>query len=115
MGTGGAEEAKICRAAAGRQAVADITFVAKRKTSVEKINNIFRRAAKSPRWKGILAVTEQQLVSSDIVGDPHASIVDLSFTRVVGGDLVKVLAWYDNEYGYAAMLVKHVARAAAAR
>lgn len=93
--------------------LADITLVAKRKTSVEEVNNIFRRAAKSPRWKGILAVTDKQLVSSDIVGEPYASIVDLSFTRVVDGDLVKVLAWYDNEYGYAATLVTHVARAAA--
>lgn len=95
--------------------IADITFVAKRKTSVEEVNNIFRRAAKSPKWKGILAVTDDQLVSSDILGEPYASIVDLSFTKVVDGDLVKVLAWYDNEYGYAAMLVKHVSRAAALR
>ena len=93
--------------------VADITFVAKRKTSVEEINDIFRRAAKSPRWKGILAVTEDQVVSSDIICEPYGAIVDLSCTKVVGGDLVKILSWYDNEYGYAAMLVKHVIRAAA--
>jgi glyceraldehyde 3-phosphate dehydrogenase len=95
--------------------VADVTFLAKRKTSVEEINNIFRRAAKSPKWKGILTVTDDQLVSSDIIGEPYGAIVDLSFTKVVGGNLVKVLAWYDNEYGYAAMLVKHVVRALARR
>ena len=95
--------------------VADITFVAKRKTSVEEVNSIFRKAAKSPKWKGILAVTDDQLVSSDIVGEPYGAIVDLSFTKVVDHDLVKVLAWYDNEYGYAAMLVKHVSRAVALR
>lgn len=95
--------------------LADITFLAQRKTSVEEINRIFRRAAKSPRWKGILAVTEEQLVSSDIVGQPYGAIVDLSFTKVVDHDLVKVLAWYDNEMGYAAMLLKHVTRAASLR
>jgi len=95
--------------------VADITFLAKRKTSVEEVNSIFRRAAKSPKWRGILTVTEDQVVSSDIVGEPYASIVDLSFTKVVDGDLVKVLSWYDNEMGYAAMLVKHVARAVSLR
>lgn len=95
--------------------VADITFLAKRKTSVEEINSIFRRAAKSPKWKGILAVTDEQLVSSDIVGEPYGAIMDLTFTKVVDHDLVKVLAWYDNEYGYAAMLLKHVVRAVRAR
>ncbi|MFH0806340.1 MAG: type I glyceraldehyde-3-phosphate dehydrogenase [Candidatus Brennerbacteria bacterium] len=95
--------------------IADITFLAKRKTSVEEINNIFRRAAKSPKWKGILAVTDAQVVSSDIVKEPYGAIVDLAFTKVVDQDLVKVLAWYDNEYGYAAMLLKHVVRALARR
>ncbi len=85
----------------------DFTFVAERKTSVEEINDIFRKAAGEPRWKGILAVTDEQLVSSDVVGNPHGSIVDLSFTKVVDGDLVKVLAWYDNEWGYCATLLQH--------
>jgi glyceraldehyde 3-phosphate dehydrogenase len=91
----------------------DITFVAKRKTSVEEINEIFRKAAKDPRWQGILKVTDDQLVSSDIVGMPYGAIVDLGFTNVVDGDLVKVLSWYDNEYGYVSTLVRHVAAAAA--
>ena len=88
--------------------IADITFVAKRKTSEEEINDIFRQAAASPRWKGILAVTEDQIVSSDIIGEPYGAIVDLKFTKVIDGDLVKVLSWYDNEWGYVATLIKHV-------
>ncbi|KKU91421.1 MAG: Glyceraldehyde-3-phosphate dehydrogenase [Candidatus Jorgensenbacteria bacterium GW2011_GWA1_48_11] len=88
--------------------IADITFVAKRKTSVEEINDIFRASAKDKRWQGILAVTEDQLVSSDILGEPYGAIVDLNFTKVIDGDLVKVLSWYDNEWGYAATLVKHI-------
>lgn len=88
--------------------IADITFLAKRKTSVEEINSIFRAAALEPRWKGILKVTDEQLVSSDILGEPYGAIVDLNFTKVVDGDLVKVLSWYDNEYGYTATLVRHL-------
>jgi glyceraldehyde 3-phosphate dehydrogenase len=88
--------------------IADITFVSKRKTSVEEINEIFKTASKSPRWKGILAVTEDQIVSSDIIGEPYGAIVDLKFTKVVDGDLVKVLSWYDNEWGYCSTLVKHI-------
>jgi len=86
----------------------DFTFLAARKTSVEEINDIFRKAAADQKWKGILAITDEQLVSSDIVGNPHGSIVDLSFTKVIDGDLVKVLAWYDNEWGYANTLLMHV-------
>lgn len=88
--------------------ILDFTFLAKRKTSVEEINDIFRAAAADPIWQGVLKVTEEPLVSSDILREPYGSIVDLSFTRVVDGDLVKVLSWYDNEWGYAAMLAKHV-------
>jgi len=86
----------------------DITFVAGRDTSVEEVNDIFRKAAEEERWKGIFTVSEEALVSSDIVGNPHASIVDLAMTRVVGGNLVKVLSWYDNEMGYTNTLVQHV-------
>ena len=93
--------------------VADITFIAKRKTSVEEINDIFRNAAKDPKWKNILKVTDEQLVSSDILGEPFGSIVDLGFTKVVDGDLVKILAWYDNEAGYVATLVEHTKKIAA--
>jgi glyceraldehyde 3-phosphate dehydrogenase len=88
--------------------IADITFVAKRKTSAEEINDIFRKAARDPRWEGILAVTDDQIVSSDILGVPFGAVVDLNFTKVVDGDLVKVLSWYDNEYGYVSTLIRHV-------
>jgi len=88
--------------------VADITFVSKRITSAEEINEIFRKAAESPRWKGIMKLSDEQLVSSDILKEPYGAIVDASFTRVVDGNLVKVLSWYDNEWGYAAMLLRHV-------
>lgn len=91
--------------------VADITFLARRPTRVEEINSILKKAAAEPRWKNIFNVTEEPLVSSDIVGQPYGSIVDLSLTKVVGGNLVKVLAWYDNELGYAQTLVEHVIKA----
>lgn len=92
--------------------IVDITFISKRPTSAEEINSILKKASTENRWKSIFTVTEEQLVSSDIVGNPHASIADLSFTRVVGGNLVKVLGWYDNEMGYTHTLVKHVVEAA---
>ncbi|MDO8633329.1 MAG: type I glyceraldehyde-3-phosphate dehydrogenase [bacterium] len=88
--------------------VADITFLAKRATSAQEINDILTEASQSPRWKGILKTTKEPLVSSDIIKEPYGAIVDLSFTRVVDGDLVKVLSWYDNEWGYAALLLKHL-------
>jgi glyceraldehyde 3-phosphate dehydrogenase len=91
--------------------IADITFVSKRKTSVEEINEIFKKAETSSRWQGILKTTEDQIVSSDIIGESYAAIVDLKFTKVIDGDLVKILAWYDNEWGYVTMLVKHVLKA----
>lgn len=91
--------------------IADITFVAKRKVTVGEINDIFRKAVKEPRWRGILKITEDQVVSSDIVGEPYGAIVDLNFTKVVDGNLVKVLSWYDNESGYVSTLVRHVSAA----
>lgn len=91
--------------------LADITFIASRKTSVEEINRIFKQEAKKPRWKGVLDVTEEELISTDFIGIETASIVDLNFTKVIDGDLVKVLAWYDNEWGYSATLVEHVIKA----
>ncbi|MBP6855908.1 MAG: type I glyceraldehyde-3-phosphate dehydrogenase [Candidatus Pacebacteria bacterium] len=86
----------------------DITFVAKKETTSAEINSILTAASKEPRWKGLLEVSTQHLVSSDIIGINCASLVDLTFTKVVGGNLVKVLAWYDNEWGYATTLVKHL-------
>lgn len=90
----------------------DVTFVASRPTSVEEVNAALRAAAISDRWKRVFAVTEEPLVSSDILGLPYGSIADLQMTRVVEGTLVKVLAWYDNEAGYSHTLVEHVIEAA---
>jgi glyceraldehyde 3-phosphate dehydrogenase len=91
--------------------IVDITFISKRDTTVEEINSILKEASKTDKWKDIFSVTEEQLVSSDIIGSHYASIADLNFTRVVGGNLVKVLGWYDNEMGYTHTLVTHVIEA----
>lgn len=88
--------------------IADITLIAKRETSAEEVNEIFKNAAREPRWQGIMNVNEDQIVSSDVLGQPYGAIIDLTFTKVVGGNLVKVLSWYDNEAGYTATLVRHV-------
>lgn len=88
--------------------IADITFISKKQTSTEEVNEILKKAAQDPRWQGVFTVTSEPLVSSDILGNAHASIADLEMTRVVGGNLVKVLGWYDNEMGYTYTLVDHV-------
>lgn len=88
--------------------IVDITFVPKRATTVDEVNAALKKAAESPRWKRVFTVTEEPLVSSDILGLPYGSIADLSMTRVVDGTLVKVLAWYDNEMGYVHTLLEHI-------
>lgn len=88
--------------------LADITFLAKRKTSVAEVNGALRAASLSDRWRGILGVSDEQLVSSDVVGTTYGALIDLPMTKVVDGDFVKVLSWYDNEWGYVSTLVKHV-------
>lgn len=88
--------------------IVDLTFVASKDTTVEAVNAALKEAAASDQWKHIFTVTEEPLVSSDIIGAPFAAIADLAFTRVVGGNLVKVLAWYDNEMGYVNTLCHHV-------
>ena len=93
--------------------VADITFISKRPTSVEEINGILRTAADDARWKKTFTASSEPLVSSDIAGSTIASIADLSMTRVVDGNLVKVCAWYDNEMGYTGALVEHVLKVGA--
>lgn len=85
----------------------DITFISKKPTTASEVNQILEHAASEERWEGIFSITNEELVSSDIIGLPYASIADLAFTRVVGGNLVKVLAWYDNEMGYAHTLLRH--------
>lgn len=89
----------------------DFTFLLKKKTTVEEINTALIEASRNPRFAHVLAVTSEPLVSSDFIGDPHSSIVDLSLTKVVDGDLVKVVAWYDNEWGYSNRLVEMAALA----
>jgi glyceraldehyde 3-phosphate dehydrogenase len=88
--------------------IVDITFISKKETTAEEVNNILKKYAQDERWSKVFAVTEEDLVSSDILGESHASIADLKMTRVVGGNLVKVLGWYDNEMGYTHTLVDHV-------
>lgn len=78
----------------------DISFITNRKTTIEKVNQIITKASRSARLKNVLKTSREELVSTDIVGDPASSIVDLSCTNVVDGDLVKVISWYDNEWGY---------------
>jgi len=91
--------------------IADITFISKKKTTVEEVNNALIAAAETKRWAKIFAVTDEPVVSSDILGSQYASIADLAMTRVVDGNLVKVMGWYDNEMGYTHMLVDHVVEA----
>ncbi|MEK7184713.1 MAG: glyceraldehyde 3-phosphate dehydrogenase NAD-binding domain-containing protein [Patescibacteria group bacterium] len=91
--------------------IVDITFISKKNTTAEEVNEILKKAASENRWNGIFSVTEEDLVSTDIKGSKYASIADLAFTRVVGGNFVKVLAWYDNEMGYTETLVRHVIEA----
>jgi len=88
--------------------LADIVLVTERKTSVDEINQIFVEEAASDRYRGIVGVTEDPIVSSDIIKDPRASIIDLGMTRVVDGDLVKILSWYDNEWGFSNQMVRQV-------
>ncbi len=88
--------------------LADLVFISDRRTNENEINDILRKAAKHPKWQGIFTVSEEPLVSSDIIRNPHSSIVDLTHTKVVGDDMVRVLAWYDNEWGYCNSLLKHI-------
>jgi glyceraldehyde 3-phosphate dehydrogenase len=86
--------------------IADIVFVANRPTTPEEINDAYRQEAASERYQGILGVSEDPLVSADIVGDPRAAVVDLDLTRVVDATLVKVMAWYDNEWGFTHQMIR---------
>ena len=86
--------------------LSDITAILKRNTTIEELNELFKKTAKEPYYEGILDITEDELVSSDFIGDPHSCIVDLSLTDVVGGNMVKIVAWYDNEWGYSNRLVE---------
>lgn len=88
--------------------LSDFTFLVKKKVTVEQVNSAFKEAKKTPQFKDIIDLTEEPLVSSDFIGSPYSAIVDLSLTQVIDGDLVKVIAWYDNEWGYSMRLVEMV-------
>ncbi|NCN82520.1 MAG: type I glyceraldehyde-3-phosphate dehydrogenase [Candidatus Pacebacteria bacterium] len=90
--------------------ISDMVFITKRDTTKEEVNEILTAASQEDRWKGILAVTNEPLVSSDIKGRRESSIVDLALTNVIGGNLVKIISWYDNEFGYCNRLIEQVAR-----
>jgi len=90
----------------------DIVFLTSRETTVDEVNQIFREEAESARYKGVFGASDDQLVSADIIKDPRASIVDLPMTMVVGGDMVKVMAWYDNEWGYTNQMIREAVRLA---
>jgi len=90
--------------------IADLTFVSQRETTPGEINEILRKASQEDKWENILGVSEEPLVSSDIIKDFRPAIVDLTFTKVVDKDLVKVLVWYDNEWGYSWTLVEQLKR-----
>ncbi|PIZ81367.1 MAG: type I glyceraldehyde-3-phosphate dehydrogenase [Parcubacteria group bacterium CG_4_10_14_0_2_um_filter_41_6] len=85
--------------------ISDITFLLKKDTTDEKVNALFKEKIKDPKYQGIVDATEDPIVSSDIIGNSHSAIVDLEFTRVVGGNLLKILAWYDNEWAYSNRLI----------
>lgn len=88
--------------------ISDITFVTQRATTVEEINAILTEEAQTPRYNKVVEVSHEQLVSSDIIKSTYAATVDLEMTRVVDGDLVKVMAWYDNEWGFTNQMVRQI-------
>ncbi len=89
--------------------LSDFILITKRDVTVEEVNDAFKKEAAKDEWQGILSVTEEPLVSSDFIGNSHSAIVDLNLTKVVGGNMLKVVAWYDNEWGYSNRLVELVA------
>ncbi len=91
--------------------LSDFVIITKKKVTVDEVNDAFKKAATEPYYQGILAVTEEELVSSDFIGNSHSAIVDLNLTAVIDGNMLKVVAWYDNEWGYSNRLVEVVADA----
>lgn len=89
--------------------LSDVTMVLKRDTTKDEINEVFKKAAADPYYQGIVAVSDEPLVSSDYIGNANSGIVDLELTNVVAGNLAKVVVWYDNEWGYSNRLVELVA------
>ncbi len=89
--------------------LSDFVIITKKDVTVDEVNEVFRAAAKQPYYQGILDVTENELVSGDFIGNSHSAIVDLGLTAVISGNMLKVVAWYDNEWGYSNRLVEVVA------
>lgn len=90
--------------------VSDLTFLLEQDVTLEEIKQVFRQEAASERYEGVLGVTDEEIVSADIIGDTRACIVDLEMTTVVGGNMVKLLSWYDNEWGYTSQMVREALR-----
>ena len=94
--------------------ISDVTALLSKDVTVDEINAAFKKAANDPFYQGILGVSEEPLVSRDYIGNPHSGVVDLLLTKVVGGNLIKIAVWYDNEWGYSNRLVELVADVAKA-
>ncbi len=103
---GGLFDGVAVRAPVACGSIADIVLLASRKTSIDELNDIFRKESGSERYRGIVGVTDEEWVSSDVIKDGRASIVDTAMTQVVDGDLVKIMSWYDNEWGYSSQMVR---------
>lgn len=88
--------------------IANLIFITKKPTTVDQVNQAFKQASQQPNFQNILTITHDPLVSSDIIANPHSAIVDLEFTKVIDHDLVSILAWYDNEWGYTHRLLEQV-------
>jgi len=88
--------------------ISDITFIANREITAEEVNDILKEEAATERYKLVLSVSDELLVSTDIIKSPFASIVDMEMTRVVDGDLVKIMAWYDNEWGFTNQMIRQI-------
>lgn len=88
--------------------LSDFVIITKKPVTVDAVNDVFRAAAKEPFYQGILDVTDEELVSSDFIGNSHSAIVDLNLTKVIGDNMLKVVAWYDNEWGYSNRLIEVV-------
>ena len=92
--------------------LADLVFLVEQDTTVEEVNQIFTEEANTDKYRGILGVTNDPIVSTDIIGDPHASLVDLGMTQVVDGNLIKIMSWYDNEWGFTNQMIREAVRVA---
>lgn len=86
--------------------ISDLVFLTEKETSEEEVNEILRKEAETERYRGVMRVTDEPIVSSDIIGDTHAAIIDLEMTKVVDGNLLKIFSWYDNEWGYTSQMVR---------